>query len=227
MQDSASYERRLNVHISGDLALFTRPEFKVERISYDFITPSAARGCLEAVLWKPQFRWHIETLTVLRPIRFLSIVKNEVASKARLPFRSWDRRGEGPFSYATQERTQRHNLFLRDVAYVVSATIHLTDRAGPEDTEQKYRAMFRRRAIRGQHFHQPYLGVRDCPAEVRLATAADVAHKSLIGDVKHFGWMLHDILHGPEGRREARFFRAIMNDGVVSVPDLDGPSSPS
>jgi CRISPR-associated protein Cas5d len=211
----------LKVKISGKMALFTRPEMKVERVSYDIITPSAARGVLEAVLWKPEMRWVIERITVLNPIRFLSVKRNEVANKIPSTFRTWAREGGGvrPF-YADDDRQQRSSVMLRDVAYVVEAAIELSPRAAPGESVVKYVEMFSRRVANGQHFQQPYLGCRELPAEVEPVGADDRPHKELLGREADLGWMLNDIEYRDGKPVRPHFFRARMVDGVVEVPPL-------
>jgi len=205
----------------GDFACFSRPEMKVERVSYDIITPSAARGVLEAVLWKPEMRWVIERITVLNPIRFVSIKRNEVASKIPSTFRSWAREGGGvrPF-YADDDRQQRSSVMLREVAYVVEAVIELSPRARSGETVIKYVEMFKRRVEHGQHFQQPYLGCRELPATVEPVTGDETPHKELLGRETDLGWMLNDIEY--QGGKPVRphFFRARLVDGTLRVPPL-------
>jgi CRISPR-associated protein Cas5d len=148
----------LTVKVWGDTACFTRPEMKAERVSYPMMPPSAARGVLEAIFWKPEFAWQIRGIWVLKEVRFFSILRNEVNSKVALSTaRGWARSGGGYF--AEEDRAQRHTLALRDVAYVIMADIVLAAHA-TEDIA-KYRDQFRRRVNRGQCYHQPYLGCRE------------------------------------------------------------------
>ena len=139
-----------HVRATGELACFTRPEMKVERVSYEVMTPSAARGILEAILWKPQISWHIGAIFVLSPIRWASFRRNEVLKVASPK--------AGPI-VADEERTQRNTVALRDVDYVIEAWFELTPGAGPDDPVAKYVDMFRRRLSKGQHHHAPYLGL--------------------------------------------------------------------
>ena len=148
----------LEVKVWGEFACFTRPEMKAERVSYSVMTPSAARGVLEAIFWKPEFSWQVREIWVLNPIRHFSILRNEVNSKAAFATaRGWGRTGGGYF--ADEDRAQRHTLALRDVAYLIKADMALA----PHATEDiaKYRDQFRRRVNRGQCYHQPYLGCRE------------------------------------------------------------------
>lgn len=202
--------------IRGRNACFTRPEMKVERVSYDVITPSAARGILEAIHWKPAIRWVIDRLHVLEPIKFQTIRRNEVASKisvrnAKSAMTSGDLAG---LSLAVDEdRQQRAMLCLVDVAYGIEAHFEMTNRAGPEDNPGKHAEMFRRRAAKGQCFHQPALGVREFPADFELVEAFPPTR--LAEPDLDLGWMLHDIDYA--GDRRSVFYRARMEGGVIDV----------
>lgn len=209
-----------HIRVAGPLALFTRPEMKVERVSYDVMTPSAARGVLEAVLWKPGMRWVIERITVLNPIRYVAIKRNEVASKVPSDVIQWARLNRvDRYFFADDDRQQRNALLLRDVDYVVDAVIELTDRKGSDDSIPKFVEMFRRRAEKGQHFHQPYLGCREFAATVSLATGAERPHEDLLGE-SDLGWMLHDIEYENGRPKQPRFFQARIHDGIVQIPRL-------
>lgn len=207
----------LSVQVRGPLACFTRPELKVERMSYPVMTPSAARGLLEAVLWNPGMRWRIERIKVLAPIRFIAFRRNEVNRKGTAPAsRVIDKGGHAPVFFANDEdnRAQRNTVALRDVDYLVEARIELTDRAGPEDAITKFVAMFNRRVEKGQYFHCPYLGCREFVAEV-LST--DNAREPIV-DTRDLGIMLWDIDYGP-ARKRPRFFAAKLIRGVLEVPE--------
>ena len=226
----------MTIHLRtwGDLACFTRPEMKVERVSYPVITPSAARGLLEAILYKPQFRWRIRRIAVKRPVRFLAFRRNEVKSHL-------SPRNPVPL-LAEEDRTQRNTLALRDVEYVIEASMHLTPLAGlprrrPEDHEDhgedspvKYLAMFQRRAEKGQCFAQPCFGCREFPAHFELAAAAAMRVAPEINRDTDLGLMLYDVFHldvlkdQPPGKIEkpqprVTFFKAALKDGVVNVPE--------
>jgi len=211
--------RWLSVRVSGPFALFTRPEMKVERVSYDVITPSAARGVLEAVLWKPGMRWVVGRVTVLNAIRHLSVKRNEVASKIPSDVVQWARhnRADREF-FADDDRQQRNALLLADVDYVLDACIELTPRAGSEDSITKFVEMFLRRVQRGQHFHQPYLGCREFPASIALATGTERPHPSLVDQDVDLGWMLYEIQYEDGVPRQPRFFQARMRNGIVDIP---------
>lgn len=209
-----SYGVRLRVW--GDYACFTRPEMKVERVSYDVMTPSAARGILEAVYWKPAIRWIIERIRVLRPIRFDTVRRNEVSGK--LPLRNVSSAMQGGRSpvecFVEDDRQQRAALVLRDVEYVIEASFDFT---GNEDRNTvKHKEMFERRAAKGQCFHRPYLGCREFPAMFEPAAEADQPpHESLLGE-RDLGFMLHDIDFADN--MTPRFFRPVMRNGIIDVP---------
>lgn len=208
----------------GERALFTRPEMKVERVSYDVITPSAARGILEAIHWKPAIRWVVDSIQVLNPIRFESIRRNEVGGKlsaASVGKAMKAGRTDGLVTYVDEDRQQRASTLLRDVAYVIAAHFELTSKAGPDDNEGKHLDIFNRRASRGQCFHMPCLGTREFPASFSLVEEGQTLpspHESLRGE-RDLGWMLHDIDFA-QGMKPL-FFRARMVDGLIEVPSLE------
>ena len=204
----------VKLKVWGDYACFTRPEMKVERVSYDVITPSAARGILEAVHWKPAIRWKIDRLHVLNPIRFENIRRNEVGAKisarnAKSAMTSGDLTGLR--MNVDEHRQQRATLALRDVAYVIEAHLEMTDKAGG-DTPAKHLDIFRRRAEKGQCFHRPALGVREFVADFDWV---DAAPASKIEGHRDLGWMLYDIDFA--NGKQPHFFRAEMVDGVIDV----------
>lgn len=203
----------LDVKVWGEFACFTRPEMKVERVSYPVMTPSAARGVLESIFWKPEMRWRIEEIWVLNPIRYFSIVRNEVSSRqSERAAASWREHGGG--YDAAADRTQRHTLALRDVAYVIRAQVEL--RSGVQSDVAKYRDQFRRRVRDGRCFATPYLGCREFSAAFGEPTAAD-RPLDLTADL---GPMLLDIDYAPDGsgRGTPRFFQARLEGGVLRVP---------
>jgi CRISPR-associated protein Cas5d len=212
----------IKLHCWGDFALFTRPEMKVERVSYDVITPSAARGVVEAIYWKPEIRWVIDRLRVLRPIRFTSQRRNEVGAKiSARDAASAMKAGSGNLGlYIEEQRQQRAALLLRDVAYIIEA--HFQIIAGPEN-EAKHLDQFNRRARSGQCFTRPYFGTRECAADFSLVEGDTVVADELPSEqrTRDLGWMLHDIDFANE--REPRFFHAMMNDGVIDVPSFLSP----
>jgi len=212
----------IKLHVWGERALFTRPEMKVERVSYDVITPSAARGILEAIHWKPAIRWVVDGIQVLKPIRFESIRRNEVGGKlsaASIGKALRAGRTDGLVSYVEDDRQQRAATVLRDVGYVIAAHFELTDKAGPEDNVGKHLDIFNRRARRGQCFQAPCLGTREFPASFALiedgGSPLPAVDSALAGE-RDLGWMLHDIDFA-DGMTP-RFFRARMVDGLIAVP---------
>ena len=210
--------RVLRLRVWGERACFTRPEMKVERVSYEVMTPSAARGVVEAVLWRPQMRWRIERVDVLAPIRWDSVRRNEVDRKVPLrPVLAAMNGGRADLGIDADDprvRQQRAATILRDVDYVIHARIALTARAGPEDTLAKYVAMFERRAAAGQCFHRPYLGTREFAADF-APLAADAPPP--IAENRDLGWMLLDIDHG-RGGPAPMFFPARLDNGSLAVP---------
>lgn len=211
----------IRLHIWGDRACFTRPEMKVERVSYDVITPSAARGILEAIHWKPAIRWNIDRIHVLEPIRFESIRRNEVGGKlspASVTKAMKAGSTAGLANYVDEDRQQRAATVLRKVGYVIAAHFELTDKAGSDDSIGKHLDIFNRRARKGQCFHAPCMGVREFPAHFALLdedAALPDADPALERD-KDLGWMLHDIDFA--NGTTPRFFRAQMIGGVITVP---------
>lgn len=209
------------IRISGPLAIFTRPELKVERISYPVITPSAARGCLEAVFWKPAIAWRIHRIAVLNPIHWTSFRRNEVSNRQTVPKESVIKDGGvAPSQFADEDRAQRNTIALRDVAYVIDASFDITDKAGPGETSGKFASMFKRRLEKGQHFHQPYLGCRECIADVEPASDDDVP----IAEDRDLGLMLFDIDFSRPKRRPL-FYQATMKQGVIEVPSIKSVKS--
>lgn len=221
------------LEVSGPFACFTRPEMKVERVSYDVITPSAARAIFEAILWKPAMRWRIRKIEVLEPIRWTSIRRNEVGSRS------------SPRSkpiLVEEDRQQRAALLLRDVRYRLHAEFDyippdrrcsvnnplpewLIDKdEGPrlreDESEAKYAAMFERRAKKGQTFHQPYLGCREFACEFRLIEReqAGTPAPDRISESRDLGWMLYDLDFSDPKDIKPMFFRAALESGVVNVP---------
>lgn len=210
MRESDSFD----VRVRGPLACFTRPELKVERVSYEVMTPSAARGILEAVLWKPAIRWRIHQIAVLSAVRWIAVRRNEVQSIMS------PSRPEG--IVVDDDRTQRHTVALRDVDYVIRASFELSERAGPADNVPKFVDMFRRRLERGEQFQQPCLGCREFAAEVLPARGAPDAIER--GVSRPLGPMFWDF-DWAEKRKEKEpptplYFNAWLRSGVLSVPTL-------
>ena len=203
------------IRIRGELACFTRPEFKTERFSYDVLTPSAARGILEAILWKPAIRWEIRKIFLLSPLRYVQFKRNEVTRRASVASAQRASRSGTPLDYfADEDRAQRNTIALRDVDYAVEAEFHMTARQGPEDNPKKFDEMFRRRLEKGQYYMQPYLGCREFPAIVEPYTGTP---PPLEAETRDLGYMLHDLRFGSKGN-EPVFFRARVERGVIEVP---------
>ena len=208
----------IKLRVWGDYACFTRPEMKVERVSYDVMTPSAARGILEAIYWKPAIRWIIDKIHVLRPIKFDNVRRNEVSSKIPKPNPATAMRDKKPLYFLVDDggnRQQRASTLLRDVEYVIEAHFEMTDQAGPEDNEGKHLDIFRRRARKGQFFYQPALGCREFPASFELIEG-ETPESCYLGETRDLGYMLLDIDFPNE--MTPLFFRASMENGIISPP---------
>lgn len=211
----------VRLRVWGERACFTRPEMKVERVSYDVMTPSAARGILEAIHWKPAIRWVIDRIHVQKPIRFQSFRRNEVGAKisavtAERAMRAGSVAGLG--LVVEDNRQQRATTLLTNVDYVIEAHFERTDRANDDDTEAKHLSMFNRRAASGQCFHRPCLGTREFAADFALvADGTRLPPSELPDDQRNrdLGWMLHDIDFA--NGKTSRFFHARLTDGVLDV----------
>jgi CRISPR-associated protein Cas5d len=230
----------IKLMVWGDYASFNRPEMKVERVSYDVITPSAARGILEAIYWKPEMRWVVDRLHILNPVRFTHIRRNEIDCKMPIKkIASALNTGEGELAIAVEDhRQQRAAMILKNVCYGIEAHVEvlkpeLRDGKPIQNPEAKHLRQFKDRVQKGGCFHHPYLGCREFPACFELVEAFPNCHESLQG--KHdLGNMVHDVvfvqdpkgkvIESNQGRRlraEPRFFHATMRDGVIKVPQLD------
>jgi CRISPR-associated protein Cas5d len=209
------------LEIEGDLACFTRPEMKAERVSYDVITPSAARAIFEAILWKPAIDWEVERIEVLKPIRWLTIRRNEVASKVPTGAVLAAMRGApGTLAlYADDDRQQRGSLLLRDVGYRLYARL-VPGRGERGEPLAKYEEMFRRRAARGQCVTQPYLGCREFDCRFRLV---DDATTAALDETRDLGMMLYDLDYRDPDNPSPIWFRARMERGGVAVPGRASP----
>jgi CRISPR-associated protein Cas5d len=207
----------IQLRVWGDYACFTRPEMKVERVSYDVITPSAARGILEAIHWKPAIRWVIDRVHVLKPIRFTSVRRNEVGSKisaqkvaSAMNSGSLDKLG----LLVDEDRQQRAATVLRDVDYVIEAHFVLTGKAS-DDTEGKHLDIFNRRLAAGQCFHNPCLGTREFAASFSALDGPLPAPDPALKGERDLGYMLYDIDFARD--RQPLFYRPAMVDGVIDV----------
>ncbi|MDN5272116.1 type I-C CRISPR-associated protein Cas5c [Chloroflexus sp. MS-CIW-1] len=210
------------IRVQGPYALFSRPEMKVERVSYDVITPSAARGIIEAIYWKPAIRWVIDAIHVLRDIEFTNIRRNEVSEKASVSNAVEVMKGANKLLYiaATEKRQQRAAMVLKNVDYVIEAHFELTNKAGPEDTEEKHYNIALRRLRNGQHFHTPCLGAREFPAKVTLIENKNDIPKSPLAGTRDLGWMLYDLDFSNPRDIQPIFYHAVMQDGVINVHEL-------
>ena len=227
-------KNRVRLRVWGDMACFTRPEMKVERVSYDIMTPSAARGILEAVYWKPEIVWLVDAITVLKPIRFGNLRRNEVGCKMNSKVGKQMDGDTGSLGYAIEdERQQRATTLLLDVAYIIEAHYEILDNAEPPN---KHYEVFKRRAEKGQCFHRPYFGCREFPVSFRWHDSAPPEPPAELQGSKDLGWMLNDMVFSPaqekdegafrngQGRwitAQPQFFRARMENGRVVIPRLE------
>lgn len=207
------------IEVKGDYACFTRPEMKVERVSYDVMTPSAARAIYEAILWKPAIEWHVHKIEVLKPVRWVSIRRNEVGGVLPVGnIRKAMNGGDSPALYIEDSRQQRAGLFLKDVAYRIHASFSLTAKAGSSDSPGKFSEMFKRRSKKGQCFNQPYLGCREFSCEFKLVEN-DLNADAAISESRPLGWMLFDLDYQNQNEPMPLFFNAVMENGVINIPD--------
>ena len=212
----------VRLRVGGKYACFTRPEMKVERVSYDVMTPSAARGILEAIHWKPAIVWRIDRIHVLKRIQFQSIRRNEVGKKIPMgSVRTAKNRGsiETLYTNVEDDRQQRAATVLVNVDYAIEAHFDLTDEASESDNVGKHLDIFNRRARNGQCFHQPCLGTREFAADYALIENGNLP--PAIDESRDLGWMLYDIDHANE--RQPLFFRAELKQGVVEIPSPNSP----
>lgn len=203
--------KKFRLHVWGDFACFTRPEMKVERVSYEVITPSAARAIFEAILWKPEIRWNIEQVSVLNPVKWINLRRNEVKKKASIGIKE---------IYIEDERVQRAGLFLRDTAYILQGSLSLSEKGIATNDLRKYEEMFERRASQGQCIIQPYLGCREFSAHFRLMQEGDKEPEALKDYSRDLGWMLYDMDYSKK-KIQPQFFNAHVNQGVLTVPPFN------
>lgn len=213
----------VKVRVWGDYALFTRPEMKVERCSYDVITPSAARGILEAVYWHPGMRWVIDRIYVKKPIQFTSIRRNEVKSKISaanvLSVYNGNQRDLSISSKA--EIVQRASLLLRDVEYVIEAHFEMTDQANDSDNPGKFKDIIIRRLKRGECFHTPYFGCREFPVRFCLCEDDDIFTAYEDEAERDLGYMLYDLDYSDPENIQPMFFRAVMKRGIIDLRNCE------
>lgn len=210
----------ISVEVWGDYACFSRPELKTERVSYDVMTPSAARGLLDAIYWHPGMRWVVDRIHVCAPIRFTNIRRNEAkdiisARNAKAAMES----GEEIYLATSESIQQRAAMVLRDVRYVIDAHFEMTARATPTDNPGKFQDIMRRRVEKGQFYHQPCFGVREFPAQFKPCEELPPCPEELAGE-KDLGWMLLDLDYSDRENITPRFFRAVLRDGVLEVPPM-------
>lgn len=211
----------VKVKVWGEYALFSRPEMKVERCSYDVITPSAARGILEAIYWHPGMKWVIDKIYVQKPVRFTSIRRNEVKSKISsnnvLPVYNG---ADKPLYISTKsDIVQRASLLLRDVSYVIEAHFEMTEKAVESDNPGKFKDIIMRRLKRGECYHTPYFGCREFPANFCLCE--DEKIETAYSGEKDLGFMLYDMDFSDLDNIQPMFFRALMKDGVINLRDCE------
>lgn len=207
-------DRVVRVKVTGDYACFTRPDLKVERMTYPCMTPSAARGVLDAILWKPEFQWYVRRIIVLNPVRFMSVKRNEINSK----------QGRNPI-VIEEKRAQRNSVLLRDVGYIIEASIFMNNATDKRMYEkyvgmtEKKEGLFPRRVKKGQCWRRPYLGTREFSAEF-MAPEGD---EQPLQETIPIGSMLFDIFYDDKGKPQPLFFEAVIRDGVLNceVPEND------
>lgn len=210
----------VKMEVWGDCAMFTRPECKVERMSYDVPTPSAARGMLEAVFFHPGLRYSIDRIYIMNSIRFTNLRRNEVKSKlSAANARAAMQGGDKPlYIVTTQDIQQRASMMLRDVHYVIEAHFDMTERANPSDNPGKFQDIIKRRLRRGQAYAQPYLGCRECTAHFGLWEGGEI---ETIPETRDLGLMLYDMDYSDPNNITPMFFRAKMVNGVIDVRNCE------
>ena len=213
----------VKIHVWGDYALFSRPEMKVERCSYDVMTPSAARGILEAVYWHPGLMWIIDKIYVCKPIQFTNIRRNEIKSKisANNVLQVMNGADKELYVSAKDDIVQRASLMLRDVEYVIEAHFEMTEKANVSDNPGKFKDIMMRRLKRGQCYHMPYFGCREFPAQFCLCEEDEI--HTIYDEVpeKDLGFMLYDMDYSDSNHIEPMFFRAVMKRGVLNLRDCE------
>lgn len=209
----------IKMEVWGEYACFTRPEMKVERVSYDVPTPSAARGMVESVYYHPGLKWHVDKIYVCKPIRFTNILRNEVASKISVRNVLTEANGK-KHSYIDRNADiqQRATTMLRNVHYVIEAHFEMTDKANPSDNPGKFQDIVKRRLRSGQAYMQPYLGCRECTAHFRLWEGGDIP---TIDETRDLGYMLYDMEYSDPENIQPMFFRAQMVHGVIDLTDCE------
>ncbi len=210
------------VKLQGDYALFSRPELKVERYSYGVLTPSAARGILEAICWKPAIRYVIDKIHVLNKINVTNIRRNEVSAKASSSHAKKAMNGDGNLLYisAADCIQQRASLVLKNVCYIVEAHFEMTEHAGEQDSPEKFYNMILRRIKNGQCFHQPYFGCREFPVKFSLVEDEDFKTEYQ-GEERNLGLMLYDMDYSDPKNIIPTYFHAVLKDGTINLKDCE------
>lgn len=214
----------IRVEVKGEFACFSRPEFKAERVSYDVITPSAARGLLESVFWHPGMRYIVDKIYLLSEISFANIKRNEVASKVSASnVQKVINSGKGALYLATPlDIQQRATMLLKDVHYIIEAHFNMTEKANATDNTGKFQEMLKRRLRKGQNYHQPYLGCREFPAQVSLFKGdINTLNLAYADEDKDLGFMLYDMDYSDKDNITPMFFRAILKNGVIDLTDCE------
>lgn len=213
----------VKVKVWGDYALFARPEMKVERCSYDVMTPSAARGILEAIYWHPGMRWKIDKIYVKNPIRFTSVRRNEVKSKisANNVLRVYNGAKKPLYICSKEEIVQRASVILCDVSYVIEAHFEMTERANETDNPGKFKDIIMRRLRRGECYHMPYFGCREFPAHFCLCEEEEIQTAYSEVPEKDLGFMLFDMDYSDKANIQPMFFRAVMKNGVLNLKNCE------
>lgn len=213
----------VKVRVWGDYALFTRPEMKVERCSYDVITPSAARGILEAIYWHPGMRWIVDKIYVKNPIQFTSVRRNEVKSKilASNVLQAYNGGDKPLYISSKAEIVQRASILLTKVEYVIQAHFEMTEQANATDNPGKFKDIIMRRLRRGECYHMPYFGCREFPANFALYEEKDVNTAYDNVEEKNLGFMLFDMDYTDKQDIRPMFFRAVMRYGVLDLQDCE------
>lgn len=213
----------VKVKVWGDFALFSRPEMKVERCSYDVITPSAARGIMDAVYWHPGLRWVIDKIYVRKPIRFTSVRRNEVKSKILVSslLQSYNGSEKELYISTKEDIVQRASVLLCDVEYVIEAHFEMTDKANATDNPGKFKDIVMRRLRRGECYHMPYFGCREFPAHFCLYEEDEICTANDEVEEKDLGFMLFDMDYTKQEDIQPMFFRAVMRRGVIDLRDCE------
>ena len=211
----------IKIEVWGDYACFSRPEMKVERVSYDVITPSAARGLIEAIYWHPGIRYVIDRIRVCNPIRFTNIKRNEVKDTVSAnSVKKMMESGEPVYIATPQSIQQRSSMILRDVRYIIEAHFDITEKASEADNPGKFSDILRRRLEKGRFFHQPCFGTREFPAYFKICDDIPPCPQELRG-TKDLGYMLLDMDYSDAEEIRPVFFRAALIDGVMEVPSIN------